>query len=741
GKTRLALHAATNLTTEFSDGVFFVELAPVTNADLVLPTIAHAVGLQDVGPESTIDRLARVLQNRRILLVLDNFEQVLDAAPSLAKVIAGSPAATFLVTSRVPLKVSGEQELPVPPLALPQTDVTGSAELATSPTVRLFIQRARAASPSFALTESNVRTVADITRQLGGVPLAIELAATRIKILPPDLLLARLSQGLDLLSDGPRDKPPRQRDMRTTIAWSCDLLSSEQRTLFRWLAMFAGGCRLDAAETIAAHIAGKDASQSGAPLALVAALVDASLVSREVSPTGPPRITLLEPIRQFGLERLEASAEHTVARDWFVSWCLDLAERVTAAFSGKGPGQWIQRLAQERANIREALDWLDRQNDAETAVRLLTAFAPLWTALGHEREGYHRVTRILDQHKDGIPGELKVHALALAARLANSLGNLEAASELAHAGLALVTESEGDRGSADLHCVLGNIARGLNDSHAARAHYERALDCYRAVDDTFNTGYTLIQMAKLGTVGQSASATDLQRAVHQCEAALDIYRTLGNTWGTARALHQLGHLTYKSREFTRAARLSSESLELFWMDGNLTEAASPLEDLADVAGATGHADTAARFYGASEALRERLGAPIWPAYREEYEREIAIAREGLATSQFDHAWQTGRSLPMATVVTEARRFADDLASSTPNPTRISRTTLADHHGLTARELDVIRLVAMGHSNQEIADTLFIGVTTVKSHIRNVLRKLGLNSRTAIAAWVHQQRFD
>ncbi|HET8524015.1 MAG TPA: AAA family ATPase, partial [Thermomicrobiales bacterium] len=513
GKTRLALHAAANLTAEFPDGVFFVELASVTTADLVLQTIAHAVGLQDVGPESTIDRLVRVLQNRRILLVLDNFEQVLDAAPSLAKVIAGSPAATFLVTSRVPLRVSGEQELPVPPLALPQTEVTGSAELATSPTVRLFIQRARAASPSFALTESNVRTVADITRQLGGVPLAIELAATRIKILPPDLLLARLSRGLDLLSDGPRDKPARQRDMRTTIAWSCDLLSREQQTLFRWLAMFAGGCPLDAAETIAAHIAGKGAPQSGAPLELIAALVDASLVSREVSAAGPPRITMLEPIRQFGLERLETSAENTVARDWFVAWCLDLAARATVAFAGKGPGQWIPRLAQERANIREALDWLERQNDAETTLRLLTAFVPLWTALGHEREGYHRLTRALDQHKDGIPVDLEVHVLALAARLANSLGNLEAASALAHAGLALVTESEDDGGAANLHCVLGNIARGLNDDHAARAHYDRALDCYRAIDDSFNTGYTLIQMAKLGTVGQSASATDLQRAV------------------------------------------------------------------------------------------------------------------------------------------------------------------------------------------------------------------------------------
>lgn len=740
GKTRLALHVAASHAGAFPDGVAFGELAPLTDPDLVLPTIAQALGVQRAGPNPLLERVARVLGRRRMLVVLDNFEQVVAAATAVARLASASPHARFLVTSRTPLRVHGEQVVAVPPLALPPPAAIALADLRADPSVRLFSERAHAAATSFALTDANAGTVADICRHLDGVPLAIELAASRIPLLPPEALLARLGHSLDVLSRGARDQPARLRDMRATIAWSYDLLPPGQRTIFRWLSIFAAGCPLETAEAMVGDaLAHEDAASPGA-LDVIAALIDASLVGREVDADGMPRLTMLETIRQFGLERLATATDRDDARAWFTRWCLSLAERAEAAFTGHGPGAWPDRLLRARDNLRAGLAILDERGDIHAALRLASALAPLWIALGNEREGHRWLTILLARTDDGADAA-RVRAVVLAARLANSLGDLEEAAALARTGLELA-EAAGDApGAAGAACVLGNIARGLGDGVEARARYGEALSRYRALGDRYNTGYTLIQLGKLGdlgTVGQPGNADDLARATEVCEEALAIYRDLDNSWGIARALHQLGYLAYKRHEHVRAARLSSESLELFWRGGNLTEAASPIEDLADVAGATGHAAAAARLYGAAEEVRERLGVPMWPSYRDEYEREVAIARQALDEDRFQTELQAGRTLPIADVVAEARALAADLEETERASAAASEVDVpVISHGLTSRELDVLRLLTAGQSNRAIAEALFISVTTVKGHVGSIMDKLELHSRTAVAAWAHQ----
>ena len=737
GKTRLALHVAASQAGAFPDGVVFVELAPLTDPELVLPTIAQALGVQRAGSSPLIDRIAHVLAGRRMLVVLDNFEHVAAAATTVARLVAASARTRFLVTSRTPLRVRGEHVFVVPPLALPPSAMT-LPELRADPAVRLFAERAGAVTTGFVLTEANAGTVAEICRRLGGLPLAIELAASRIPLLPPNALLARLERSLDVLSRGARDQPERQRDMRATIAWSYDLLPAGQRKTFRWLSLFAAGCSLETAEALAAHAHAGEASVE--PLDILAALIDTSLVSRETDTDGTPRLTMLETIRQFGLERLAAATDRDAARAWFARWCLSFAERADAAFVGHDPVAWPNRLLRERDNFRAGLAILDARGDMQTALRLATALTPLWTALGNEREGHRWLTGLLAQ-SDDVAVDARVRAVVLAARLANSLGDLDEAAALARSGLELAEASEDAPGVADADTVLGNIARGLGDSHEARARYEQALSRYRPLGDRYSIGYTLIQLGKLGdlgTVGQPGDAADLARAVAACEEALAIYRALDNSWGTARALHQLGYLAYKSGESARAASLSSEALEMFWRHGNLTEAANPIEDLADVAGATGYPAVAARFYGLAEEVRERLGVPMWPSYRDEYDREVSIARRALDEEVFAREWQAGRTLAMEDAVAEALTLAADLAGHERWPRGVAEgiAPSAGHH-LTSRELDVLRLLAAGQTNQAIADGLFISVATVKGHVRSIMEKLDLRSRTAVAAWAHR----
>jgi predicted ATPase/DNA-binding CsgD family transcriptional regulator len=741
GKTRLALQAAAILEHDFQDGVAFVALATITDPELVLPTLAQAVGMQGPGTRPLSERLARLLGNQQMLLLLDNFEQVASVAGIVASLLAATPGVKFLVTSRIPLHIDGEQEFAVPPLGLPASGSHPVGDLASSPAVSLFVQRARSVMPAFALDDSNAQAIAEICHRLDGLPLAIELAAARSKVLPPSALRARLPQSLEILTSRSGDRPARHHTLRAAIDWSHDLLSADEQSLFRRLAVFAGGFSLDAAESVAAPWPGDAPPGAQSVLDGVSSLVDASLCWQDTGTESDPRLRMLETIREFGLEQLAISGEAKRVHDRFIAWCLAVAEEALAAFTGRGPGPWGKRLLLEIDNMRSALSLLEARGDTGAFLHLWVRLNPLWSALGYQREGLRLLSsRGLDD--ETLPASVTIPALVLGARLANSLGEFARAEDMAIHAQAAAREAGDTQSLADALCVLGNLARGVGDQASAHARYADALERYRELGDQYNIGYTLIQLAKLGDLGSiehPGNPDDQALSESRCREALALYQELENTWGIARALNQLSYLMYKKRRFDESARLSAESLALFWENGNLSEAAQCVENLADISGVTGNSSAAARLYGVAEELQERLGAPIWPSYRTEYEQEVAIARSGMPAEQFAGEWAAGRALPAATAIAEALAVADELASQQLPEQRSGDTgpQASDAHGLTSRELEVLRLIATGQSNKDIADALFISVTTVKGHVKNIMGKLDLDSRTALAAWAHR----
>jgi predicted ATPase/DNA-binding CsgD family transcriptional regulator len=734
GKTRLAIQAAHDCLPDFPDGVAWVSLAPLTDPDLVLPTIAQAIGVVGPGAQPVSERIARALDGRHMLIVLDNFEHLAVAARELARLLQTAHSVTFLVTSRSPLRISGEHEFSVPPLALPGRHADRSGDLASFPAIALFEARTRSVRREFAIDESNGAAVLEICRRLEGVPLAIELAAARGKALPPFALLDRLSQGLDLLAGGPIDQPPRHQTMRAAVEWSYDLLTPSQQALFRQLSVFAGGFSLGAAAAAAAA----DAADSRF-LDSIAALVDASLLTPAADAAEQPRFLMLETIRQFGLERLETGGELETVSNRFADWCSELANRAGAAFAGDGPGVWAGRLAQEIDNFRSALALLDARGANERILELATALAPLWSALGHQREGLQWLSVALEQTRGTAPPELSIQGSVVAARLATTVVDFQRAEQLALAARDLAVTIDDRQGTADADCVLGNLARGVGDQTEARACYDRALAIYRTLEDRYSTGYTLIQLAKLGDLGSPddpGDPDDQATAEIMAAEALEIYRELRNRWGAARALNQVAYLGYKQGRLGESAARAGEALAMFRESGNLSEGSQCIENLADVAGAAGNAELAATLYGICEGLQERLGAPMWPIYRIEYEQEIARVRVAMAADAFEAAWAAGRELPEDAAVTTALQAAERLAQPGDDPAGAPVLSLPGN--LTGREVEVLRLLATGASNQAIADTLFISVTTVKGHVQSIMRKLGLNSRTALAAYAVRQ---
>ncbi len=735
GKTRLALRLATVLEPEYPDGVWFVPLAQVVDPEQVASAITLALGLSEADERAPLARLATYLRGPRLLLVLDNFEQVVAAGSLLQDLLAACPSLNILVTSRIALRVEGEQEYSVPPLPLPDPHrLPPLEELARNPAVALFMYRARAVDPRIVLTDDNAAPVAALCAKLDGLPLAIELAAAQSKVLSPRAMLNRMSGRLGLLGGGGPGRPARQQTMRAAIAWSHDLLTPEEQVLFRRLAVFSGGFPLAGAEAVGAE---EDAS-SPPVLHLVGALVDKSLLRPDDEVDGERRCSMLETVRDFALERLEASGEADAIRRRHAEWCIALAEQAAASFSAVAPGPWGIRLGWDLDNLRAAFATLDANGDAEAMLHLSTALEPFWSALSNEREGFRWVTRAIEL-SGGDPTPARTRATVLAARLATSLCDYPSATALAGESVAHAEMTGGVQSLADAVCLLGNIARGVGDEASARNRYEDALRRYRALDDLPNVAYTLVQLGKLGdlgTVDRPGDPAHQACAVARCEEALQIYRELEDTGGLARAVHQLGHLAYRQRDYPRAVRLAGEALSLRWEHRNLTDAATSFEDIADIAGMTDHSELAAQLYGTAAALRESHGVPIWPAYREAHDREVDVTRQALSPSTFANAWAVGRAMALQDAVTDALAFVQAFQdrSSSPNPAPAPQTAESAAKGLTPRELEVLRLVAAGHSNRAISEAMFVSIPTVKGHVTGIMTKLGLDSRSAVTAY-------
>ncbi|MDP9369096.1 MAG: NB-ARC domain-containing protein [Chloroflexota bacterium] len=450
GKTRIALKIAKDVAAVFRDGVAFVSLAAITDPDLVAPVVAQALSIHQAGDRPLVEHLASVLRERHLLLLLDNFEQIVDAAALVTNILAACPSLTVLVTSRTTLRVSGEHVFPVSPLALPDPEEGATAEVVgRAEAVRLFLTRAAAVRPGLALTDENASLVADICRRLDGLPLAVELAAARSNVLPPVALLARLGQRLPLLTGGPRDAPARLRTMRDAIAWSHGLLSPEEQVLFGRLAVFTGGFTMEAAQAVAG-----DAVQV---LDGVSSLVSASLLRQEEGLDGEPRFAMLETIREYGLERLEAQGDAEAAHRAHATWFLRLAEQAEPHIPGPHQAAWGDLLEVDLPNLRAGLEWLEEAGDTERLVRLAGSLIWFWYMRDRLDEGRAWLGRALSM-STGVPNTARAKVLVGMAFLAYHQGNVDQAVLLGEEGLVVSRASDHAPGIALSLYLLGLTA-------------------------------------------------------------------------------------------------------------------------------------------------------------------------------------------------------------------------------------------------------------------------------------------
>ncbi|CAA9543265.1 MAG: hypothetical protein AVDCRST_MAG59-1040 [uncultured Thermomicrobiales bacterium] len=546
GKTRLALAVAASAEEAFADGAAFVSLAPVQDAALAPAAIAAALEVQESGDQSLADDLIARLRDDRFLLVLDNFERLPDAAPLVADLLRGCPRLTVLVTSRRRLRLSGEHEIPVPPLPLADLDRPSTVEeLAGVPSVRLFVERAQAAAAGFALTEANGRQIAEICRHLDGLPLAIELAAPRTRILSPAALLARLANRLQLLTGGPRDAPERLQTMRQAIAWSYDLLDPDHQTLLRHLAVFVGGFPLDAAEAVTSRRADEPASReegrthppasrlAGSPTAfdLLSVLVEESLVQVADGADGERRFGMLETVREYALEQLVGAGEAEPARRRHASWCLGLTGHHD--WAAELPSAQLDRLQAEHDNLRAALSW-SIEHEPETALRLVGDSWRFWNERGYWSEGRGWVSRALAVCPEAPP-DLRAAALAGAGALAINQGDYPEARRLLEAILPLAEQAGDESRAARTIRSLGIVASNQNDLDGAETLFAEALARLRPLGHPGVVGKCLTD---LGLVAERRG--DYARAIAFYEEALPLSRSSGDRTFVAIVLSNLG---------------------------------------------------------------------------------------------------------------------------------------------------------------------------------------------------------
>jgi predicted ATPase/DNA-binding CsgD family transcriptional regulator/DNA-binding XRE family transcriptional regulator len=719
GKTRLALSAVAAVSDHFPDGVTLVPLAPVSDPALLAPAIVKALAVREAGDGTLIERLKAVVRDKRLLLVLDNFEQIVEAAPYVADLLANCPNLTVLVTSRVRLRVSGERVFPIAPLGLVELDRHRSvADVAASDAVRLFITRAEAVQPGFALTPDNAVAVAEICRRLDGLPLAIELAAARVKMLPPSALLGRLDRRLPLLTGGGRDVPQRQQTMRDAIAWSHDLLSHEEQVFFRRLAVFAGGFTLESAETVV-----RNPGELGIdPLDGVASLLDKSLLQQEVGPGGEPRFTMLETLREFALEQLAASGEDASVRQRHAAWYLALVEAVGRDLeSGRAEAAWYVRLDADLDNLRAAVAWFDAADEPINVLRLLSAISGYWFVRPYLAEVRGWLEQALRTAPDA-PIAVRVEALHVAAITTSFLGDAPAAVAHAEEEVALARELGDSLALGRAHYDVGLAWAFSDDVARAAVAYEEAVSLLRT------TGVPLWEAMALAELGDTRLMMgDVAGAVPLLDEALALHRRSEFPVRIAVTLGERAHAARMQGDQALASRLFIESMTVAAEIGSERFLLGAVAGLAGVALALGQPERAARLLGAVETTAKSSGGGR-VAHAAHTARILAEVRASLPEPVFAAAWDEGRALPF----TDARADAMALAASAEEPPA-PVPDVASRCGLTARELDVLRLLVEGHSDRQIAAALYIGTRTVQTHVANLFTKLRVNTRAAAAA--------
>jgi predicted ATPase/DNA-binding CsgD family transcriptional regulator len=768
GKTRLAAQVSAVLSPEYGASACFVSLASVNDPELVLPTIARALGLRESGGGPVQTTLYAHLRKRPLLLVLDNVEQVTAAAPMLVDMAANCPHVKILVTSRTVLHAAGEQEYPVAPLALPDPKgLTDVETLAGYAGVALFLDRAQASKPDFAITPANARAIIDVCNRLDGLPLAIELAARWVKVLAVEQIAARLGDAYTLLIGGGVQAPQRQQTMHSTMDWSYDLLSEQERTLFRRLCVFAGACTLEAAEAICAG-GGIEAS---AVLTLLSRLMDHSLV-HTVERDGEVRYQLLEVIKQYGRAKLDATGEAPDLCRRHRDWYLRLAGLAEPELVGREQAAWLNRLEAERDDLRAALKWSLEHNEAQAAAGVAAPLWSFWLLRGYLTEGRRWLDRILAQLAYGSIWRASV--LQADGILTGRLGDTARAVSLLEESLSLWRALGDNKRVAFALNSLGVAAQAYGDYVQATRRFEESLALLRESGDAQATALTLTSLALT-----TFYLGNRERARSLCEECLALFKAVGDVRGVAAALANLGMMSLEQGDYEHATRLCSdslalrrgvgdkggiahtlailgraalgrgkleqaehhfiESLAIRWELGEKDGVATALEGLAAVRAARGKAHNAARLWGAADALRESSNAPVPPTDQSFRECVIASVRAQLSEKAFAAAQAEGRRFDPEQ--NQDRSYQGLLNSAEPSaladPTLPLPPAYPDR--LTAREVEVLRLVARGLSDNQAAELLVISPRTVQGHLRSVYDKIGINSRSAATRYALERK--
>jgi predicted ATPase/DNA-binding CsgD family transcriptional regulator len=716
GKTRLALAAAGELVEDFEDGVWLVDLAPLADPSLVPQAIASTLSVREQPGRMLIETLSDYFGFKKVLLVLDNCEHLIEACAELAEALLHScPELRVLTTSREALGITGEVAWVVPSLSLPDLRRLPCIDsLPLYESARLFVERAAAVNPTFALTEQNATAVAQICYRLDGIPLAIELAAARVKVLPVEQLSERLDNSFGLLAAGSRMAMPRHRTLHATMDWSHELLPEEERLLFRGLSVFAGGFTLEAAESICA---GEDL-QRDEVLDLLSHLVDKSLViMREES--GEARYRLLETVRQYGREKLSESGEAKKVQGRHAEYYLVLAEEAEPQLKGGRQVAWLERFEREHDNLRAAMRWLLERGESEKAARLGWALWLFWWIRGHFAEGRRSMEQMLaGKDSAAMPASARARALFVAGTMACGQGDDRAAEPLLEEGAALFRELRDRRGVAYALGSAAVLAITQERYELGIAYSEEATDLFLKVGDKWGAA-PMLGCSAVGRLNQGEHG----RAKDLAERGLALCRETGDKHGTSIALCTLAGVAEAERNYERARDLFEEGLTVSAELGNEADVVHCLEGLASVSGAEGRIVRAARLWGAAEALLEKIEAVYTYVPDRSLHGSQVAARYLIDETAWEAAWAEGRAMSPEQAVEYA--LEQQLAPGPEAPELYP----AD---LSVREAEVLRLVASGLTNAGVAKKLFLSSRTVDWHLGTIYRKLGSHSRTEAA---------
>jgi predicted ATPase len=685
GKTRLSLQVASTSLKDFADGVYFVSLASIVNPDLVATTITQALGLKTGESQPSVEFLKSHLQDKHLLLVLDNFEQVTAAAPLVGELLSAAPHLKVLITSRAVLHLYGEHEFNVPPLAVPDlNDLPSLDELARLPAVTLFVSRAQAVKFDFKLTNENARTVAEICVRLEGIPLALELAAARVKLFEPAALLAALSHRLALANQKSADLLPRHQTLRNAVAWSYQLLDPQEKSLFAQLGVFAGGCTVEAAQAVC----GSDEAYDTPMLEGIASLVDKSMLQHKRRENGEPRFVMLEVLREYALEELDAAGQTEHAQRRHANHYLQLVEAIEPGPKEPDLPTWMKQLEEEHDNIRAALSWALHHHEVDMALRIAGAVWKLWQIHGYIQEGSQWIAAVLAR-SEGQVSTARAKVLWGAGWLGMVTGNLAVSRQYFEEGAAISRQLNDKRYLGLALHGIGAVARGQGDFTSSRAAFDESLPLFQALGNAEDIAWTFEHLG-----ATAIEQGDFEQAISYLSQALVLFRELRQNWACAEALTFLGHAALQQGNYTlaqsryeealkiyqeledrpnvatmnsyvgatlfgrgdyqRAVGLYKESLQLARDFKDYWGVTWGVERLAEVAEKLGQWDRAARLWGAADSLRNVSGVSWHPGFHSYYtDQRFTLLKDELGESRWEQLWAEGQSTGLNEIVAHA----------------------------------------------------------------------------------------